>query len=304
MVSTDDRKRDSPMKDPKRINEFITEALALEYQEAKSAGALGFMSRALVNCTMPHSKIVTPYYTRKNGVFTLTMKGDEEVGVPYGALPRLLMAFITTEAVRTKDPQIVLGDSLSGFMSQLGIVKSGGRWGSVNRLRFQMERLFSCAISCKYADDLNKGGKNLLIADEYNLWWEPKTPDQIQLFQSTVTLSQRFFEEITNSPVVFRMDALKLLKQSAMAIDLYTWVTYRNSYAQKPTYIPWESLQMQFGAGYPETAQGKRDFKKKFIEALTKVAIAYPEAAKLRPETDHLIFVPGRPHVPKISTFK
>lgn len=291
------------MKDPKRINAFITEALALEYQEAKGAGALGFMSRALVNCTMPHSKIATPYYTRKNGVFTLTMKGDEEVGVPYGALPRLIMAFVTTEAVRTKDPQIVLGDSLSDFMSQLGIVKSGGRWGSISRLRIQMERLFSCAISCKYADDLNKGGKNLLIADEYNLWWEPKSPDQIQLFQSTVTLSQRFFEEITNSPVVFRMDALKLLKQSAMAIDLYTWVTYRNSYAKKPTFIPWESLQMQFGAGYPETDQGKRDFKKKFVKALTKVALVYPEAAKLRPEADHLIFVPGRPHVPKISTF-
>ena len=287
------------MRNPKKINDFITEALSLEYQEAKEAGAIGFMSRALVNCTMPHSKVVSPYYTRKNGVFTLTMKGDEEIGVPYGALPRLIMAFITTEAVRTKDPQIVLGDSLSGFMNQLGIVKSGGRWGSVTRLRSQMERLFACAISCRYADDLNRGGKNLLIADEYNLWWEPKQPDQVQLFASTVTLSQKFFEEITNSPVVFRMDALKVLKQSAMAIDLYTWVTYRNSYAKKNTYIPWESLQMQFGSGYPNTAQGKADFKRKFKEALTKVSIAYPEAAKLRPEDDHLLFVPGRPHVAK-----
>lgn len=287
------------MENPKRINDFITEALALEYLEAKKAGAIGFMSRALVNCTMPHSKIDSPYYTRKNGVFTLTMKGDEEIGVPYGTLPRLIMAFITTEAVKTKNPQIVLGDSLSGFMSQLGIIKGGGRWGSVTRLRNQMERLFACAISCRYADDLNRGGKNLLIADEYNLWWEPKQPEQIQLFASTVTLSQRFFEEVINSPVVFRMDALKLLKQSAMAIDLYTWVTYRNSYAKKNSYIPWESLQMQFGSGYPNTAQGKSDFKRKFKEALTKVAIVYPEAAKLRPEDEHLLFVPGKPHVAK-----
>ena len=35
------------------------------------------------------------------------------------------------------------------------------------------------------------------------------------------------------------------------------------------------------------------------LEELTKVAIVYPEAGKLRPETNHLLFIPGRPHVPK-----
>jgi len=288
------------MRDNKRINDFITEALALEAREAKEANALGYMSRALVQATMPHSKINAPYFVRRNGAFSLAMMAHPDSGVPYGSIPRLLMAFITTESVKTKNPELILGDSLSGFMRELGIIPSGGRWGSVTRLRNQMERLFSCSVSCKYQDSERFSTVNFTPVKSSNLWWNPKTPDQLSLFNSTITLSQDFYEEITNSPVVYRMEALKLLKASSMAVDVYIWVTYRNSYAKKPSYIPWEALQLQFGAGYPMTSQGKRDFKKNFINALNKVAVVYPEAGKLRAETDHLIFIPGRPHVPKL----
>jgi hypothetical protein len=46
------------------------------------------------------------------------------------------------------------------------------------------------------------------------------------------------------------------------------------------------------------TDQGKRNFKKKFLAALKKVAVAYPEAGKLRDEDGALLFVPGRPDIP------
>ena len=85
-----------------------------------------------------------------------------------------------------------------------------------------------------------------------------------------------------------------------MAIDVYCWLTYRNFYAQRPSRIPWEALQMQFGAGYPETPQGIRNFKKKFLLALKKVGHAYPEAQKLQAETDALVYIPGYPDVSPI----
>lgn len=45
--------------------------------------------------------------------------------------------------------------------------------------------------------------------------------------------------------------------------------------------IPWQLLQMQFGAGYPvDTAQGRRDFKKAFIEQLKKIHILAYQGAK------------------------
>ena len=112
-------------------------------------------------------------------------------------------------------------------------------------------------------------------------------------------MSQPFFEEITRSSIVFRLEALKHLKASSMAVDLYLWATYRNSYIRRNTLIPWEGLQMQFGAGYPMTSQGKRNFKKSFIEALNKVAVVYPEIHKFKVQQDHLLFVPGCPDIPK-----
>ena len=41
--------------------------------------------------------------------------------LPYGNLPRLILAWICTEAVRTQSREIVLGRSLSKFMRALGI---------------------------------------------------------------------------------------------------------------------------------------------------------------------------------------
>jgi hypothetical protein len=86
------------------LDKLITESLAIEAQEAKAAGALGYMARALTQATMPHAPSEATEFVRRNGAFTLTMFARRDVGLPYGSVPRLLMAWLTTEAVRTKEP--------------------------------------------------------------------------------------------------------------------------------------------------------------------------------------------------------
>jgi hypothetical protein len=61
-------------------------------------------------------------------------------------------------------------------------------------------------------------------------------------------LSERFFNEITEKPVAIELRALKALKHSPMALDLYLWLTYRMSYVKNRTPIPWSALQLQFGS--------------------------------------------------------
>ena len=46
--------------------------------------------------------------------------------LPFGNLPRLILAWVSTEAVRTQSRELVLGRSLSEFMRTLGIYNSGG----------------------------------------------------------------------------------------------------------------------------------------------------------------------------------
>ena len=96
------------------------------------------------------------------------------------------------------------------------------------------------------------------------------------------------------------MRVLKALRKSPMALYLYCWLTYRMSYLNNTTKIPWAALQAQFGANYADDAQGIRNFKKKFLQALKKVTLVYPEA-KIVDGGQVLILKPSSTHIPRIQ---
>lgn len=259
----------------KNLDRMISEVLAIEAEEAKQAGTLGFMARALVQATLPHSKVDGNEFKRTNGLFKLTMLADSETGLPYGSIPRLLLAWISTEAVKTKDRRLILGRTLSSFMAQLDLTPNGGRWGTITRLKEQMKRLFACSISCTYTDGDHWAVKNINPVSSADLWWSPKQPNQATIFESTLTLNEDFFREIINNPVPIDLRALKALKRSPLALDIYCWMTYRVSYLRKSVTIPWEALQVQFGSNYSDDAQGTRNFKRHFLKELHKVSCVY-----------------------------
>ncbi|MEJ1342472.1 MAG: replication protein RepA [Candidatus Sedimenticola sp. (ex Thyasira tokunagai)] len=284
----------------KNLDRLINEALAIEAEEAREAGALGFMARILVQATMPHKKTEKAVFQRQNGDFNLSITSHPKIGLPYGTIPRLLLAWLTTEAVRTGERELILGESMSEFMRQLGLVPTGGRWGSIIRLKEQTKRLFMANVQCFVDNSEQFSGKNLRVADGYHLWWEPISLDQKALWQSTVLLDQAFFEEVIDRPVPIDMRALQAIKQSPMALDIYAWLTYRMSYLKHHTEIPWEALQMQFGADYAHDGQGKRDFKKNFLKHLKKVHVVYPDA-NVSEGGYGLVLKPSKTHVKRIK---
>lgn len=279
------------------LDKLIRESLAIEAQEAQEAGAVGFMARTLTQATLPHRKSLNPVFTRNNGAFSLAMFSHPDVGLPYGSIPRLLLSWITTEAVRTRSPVLELGPTMSAFMAELGLARRGGERGDITRLKDQIERLFSCMVSCRYQDEVAgiSSGAGFAIAKEYRLWWNPKDPAQIPLWKSTVTLSTDFFQEVVERPVPVDMRALRALKRSPLALDIYCWLTYRLSYLRKPTEIPWAALQMQFGADYSR----RRDFKAAFLQHLRAVHVLYPEANVEEGERG-LLLKPSKPHVAQL----
>lgn len=289
----------------RNVDNFLADALAIEAQSAQDAGALGYMARVLVQATMPHSAQAGNEFSRTNGRMHVSILAPSETGLPYGSYPRLLLAWLTTEAVRTKAPILHLGDSLSQFMGKLGLLPTGGRWGTIPRLKEQADRLFKSYVTAYETtadgDRSRSRGGNIMVADEWDLWWDPRSAEeQGSLFQSWVKLSDRFFGQVTDRPVPIDLRAIGALKKSPLALDLYAWSTYRMSYLAHRTEIPWEALQMQFGAGYAESPQGKRDFKKKIIDALRKVSTVYPEL-RASEGNQGLILLPSPSHVPRLS---
>lgn len=239
---------------------------------------LAFVARAMAQATLPHSPTNAREYARTNGRVTIravTLK--EAVGLPFGIYPRLIFTWITTEAVRTKNPELELGDNLSGFMAQLGLVPTGGRWGSITRLREQMNRVLHTALTWTVDGDGTKQMKSVVPIEEASLFWDPHNPAQKDFEASFIRLQDSFFKAITDRPVPLSMEALHVLThqgRSPLALDTYTWLAHRMSYLSKKTVISWDSLHAQFGAEYGRT----RDFKAKFLNRLKLVQRVYPEA--------------------------
>jgi hypothetical protein len=282
--------------DKPELDHLIGETLSLEAEDAKRAGKVGYMARALVQATLPHKATKEKIFTRRNGALEMTIMSPH--GLPFGSVPRLLLSWLTTEAVRTRSPVLVLGSSLSAFMAELNLGRTGGKNGGITRFKNQTIRLFSSAISCSYVDETMAKGGGFNIAKEYHLWWNPKEPNQLPLWKSSVVLSTDFFNEIIEKPVPIDMDALLKLKRSPMALDIYFWLTYRLSYLHKDLLLPWPLLQMQFGADYAQDAEGQYNFKRKFLLRLKDVQAIY-DKARVFDADKGLLLRPSPPHVPR-----
>ena len=252
------------------------------------------MARILVQATLPHSRPWMHEFERVNGHFTLYMNAPPSIGLPYGSYPRLALAWLSTEAVRTRRREIELGPTFSSFMYKLGLTPVTGKRGTTSRLRDQLHRLFSTTIRCSYSDEAEEhaAGIGYTIAHRHELWWSPRDPEQRPLWNSVVVLSTEFYDELVAHAVPIDIRALTALKGSPLALDIYSWLTYRMSCLRRPCLIPWEALQTQFGADYGRP----RDFKRKFLRHLADVLHVYP-AARLTSQAAGLLLAPSSTHV-------
>jgi hypothetical protein len=190
---------------------------------------------------------------------------------------------MTTEAIRTKTPRLVLGEALSEFMEGLGLDHRGkGPRSDRVRLEEQMRRLFAARIS--FESSVERDGQAAHVTEYMQVarrtvyWWSPKQPDQATLWQSYVELDPDFFNAITANPVPVDLRALRALKRSPLALDLYSLLTYQAFRAGKggrPRFMSWKQLQVALGTGYADTANLRKAIK----PALLKIQTVYPDLA-------------------------
>ena len=136
------------------------------------------------------------------------------------------------------------------------------------------------------------------IADKTELFWNPAKVDQMDAFKSKIFLSEFFYEEILKAPIPIDIRAINALKDSSLALDIYFWLTYRLSYLKNPLELSFDNLQIQFGGDYSNTAQGRYEFKRKFIIQLKKVLTIYQDA-KIKVHEDGLSIRPSCTHIAK-----
>ena len=186
----------------------------------------GFMPRMMALCSLPRTNPGNRIqYKRGNGPYTLYMTATGGSALPFGNLPRLILVWVSTEAVRTRSRVIVLGPSLSDFMRKIGIYSSDGKLQT--RLRNQMKRLFGCSVTMVYKDVRVERFVTSPVAERGAYWWNPDIDPALPGWSTTIFLGEALFNEILNHPVPLDMNTLKALKRSPLGLGICTcgWCT-------------------------------------------------------------------------------
>ena len=295
---------DGPVKEireasPQAVHHFTRFDQVNQLVEASEADPdLGFMVRLMALCSLPRTNPGNRLqYKRVNGPYKLAMIAGTDNKLPYGNLPRLLLAWVCTEAVRTQSRVLILGDSVSGFMRKLDIYSTSGE--KYTRLRNQMDRLFHASVQLIYEDEGSKASVSSFVADRTEFWWDPKHPDERSLWKSKIRLGEDFFNEIISHPVPLDMNILKALKRSSLGLDWYLWLTYRTFALRAPLRLSWRSLYRQFGADLARAGDKNtvNRFRTECLRELKKIKAAWPEL-NYATAKGVLILSPSKPAIP------
>lgn len=258
-------------------------------QPAPSRRDVGVTPWIFLQATLPHNLpkgadgTPAPAYVARNGTFTLKIRSgiDDEgrpVGVPSGGLARYVLAHIATRVRKTGDRIVDLGASRREMLRRLKMEQGGDH---KKRLQLQMTRLATAVITferrTRQGQVVKLSGANVPIADDYQLWWTEGAEDDAEFF---IVLSERFAAELERSAIPVDMEKLLGLRHSPLAMDDYTWLTYKRAEREraprlKSLVVSWSDLHGQFGSGYGST----KEFARRSKPALKAVSALWPELA-------------------------
>ena len=258
----------------KRQYQLIGLAGRLAEQSREEADELGFMSRLLIMVNLPYRELRDDrkVWIRRNGKISIVVaaaydKDGLSLGIPYGTYPRLILAYLATQAVRTQSPIIYLGKDFKNFINLIGLKKGGHQSKNVKK---QLERVLSASFSWIYETEDTQSRTNIQVSHQSHLWWNPDKSDQDTLLESYIKLNTDFFNEIIHNAIPLDLRILSVLKNSPLGLDLYMFISWRVYKINKPVFVSWESLQQQLGGQYHDLKEFARDCRKhiKHIQAL------------------------------------
>ena len=237
-----------------------------------------YLPRYFINMTLPHRNVNDLEFIRENGDQELILRANPRIGLPYGVYARLVLLYVTTERIRTKERELKLGASWRHFLEKMQVIGSGPR---IQAIQDQLRRLCGATYHIYEETRSSKADSNLLLAEK---WMRSK--DGVK-----VTLSPGFFMMTSDSIVPLESRIVHKLCRSPLTLDLYAWLSYRLFRLKEEKTISWKSLELQFGSNYGRL----RDFRAKFQMSLEKVLKYKPLAPVIEVRNKGLHLIPGSP---------
>ncbi|MGK5033129.1 replication protein RepA [Janthinobacterium sp. MDT1-19] len=249
--------------------------ISLQGPEGKD---IGYYHSVLCQVGLPRSKVAGTEFERKSGKSWISIaagkldegKGPVQQPIPFGVIPRLILAYISSFAVKNKTCEIPIGDSAADFMiHQLGISTDGKRYKAV---RMQMHAL--AAMRMQFG--LNFRTYNGQPIQDFTTWVS-KTDKQRSIWPGKTVITEEFYKSLIMSAVPLDKRALAMLKGTALGLDMYVWFAQRLYNLDRKLPLSWVALKEQFGQEYLG-ANGLQNFRDEFTLKLRIVKAAYPQA--------------------------
>ena len=280
------------------MSKLLEVSLDIATEPPDLSADMSFTHAVFCQVGLPRSKVEGREFMRQSGQAWMNIqagyldegRGPVQQPIPYGALPRVALAHISTFAVRHKTQEIAIGDSAAQFLELMGMGDDGRRYAN---LRKQMHALASCHLQIGYR------GRNFQGApiEQFDAWVANRDAEQRSLWPGVMRLGTRFYEELLKSAVPLDKRALHALKGSALALDVYVWLAHRlHRIEGRPVELTWKVLREQFAQEYKGKDPDK-DFKKEFLPVLHKVQAVYPKA-KVQQVTGGLMLLSSPPPIP------
>lgn len=276
---------------------------SVDIQEAQPDQA-DFLHAVLCQVGMPRKRTEERSFERRNGKSIMKLEAGElwngtdlvEQPLPYGPCPRLVMVHISSEAIKNKSADVDIGSSTREFLTRLGIPTTGGKRGGYTNFKKQMQALAACSLTLGFT---SQDGRALTIhsnpIEEFEAWIQ-EDGQQLTMWPGRLRLSNRFYETLIEHAVPLDTRALKVLKHSALSLDIYTWLAHRLCRVRHPNGVrlSWANLMNQFGQEYNDL----KSFKNRFFIALRQVKAVYPDA-KFEIVRGGMLLYPSPPPLPK-----
>lgn len=251
--------------------------------EGPSPDNLRYMPTPLAICGLPYKALPEGEieFERTQGRMAVTVTAGKlrapdgrkvQQQVPYGPKARLIMAHLSTEALRNNSPVVETSETLSGFMRDMGFEPRGGRNGNIEPFKEQLRALAACRMEIATWDGKRSGQIDVKPLQRVELWF-PDHDDQKSLWPTTIAFSGDFYRELQNHALPIDVRVLRALSNSARRLDLMLWVTYRITRLQAKLVLDWQPLKSQFGEGYTRD----RDFKAALVGDVAALKDIFPK---------------------------
>ena len=272
----------SELRPPTARQARLVEAAAA-IKEGQDDEEIAYQHTVFCQTALPYRRVPDRVWERTNGHVALRVEAGSalhpklrkwiDLPLPFGTKSRLILLHFDTSAVMSQSPEVEIEHSMTAFLKKLQGYSPNGK--ELSTFRDHAAAITGSLFRFATVQGDRTFQIDTKIVTSFELWY-PQDENQGTLWPSYVRLSDEYFNTLKNHAVPLDYRAVSALQHNALALDIYQWLAQRlcRVPVNKPAFIPWTAVQLQFGQGYGHI----RFFRRVFLKTLATVLTQYPGA--------------------------